>query len=142
MGAPKATYRGGNDRSARAGEDEERSATHEHRLKGDEHGGQAEDQAQRRQPLHMRDWRAKLNAFLRFNEREILDDAGKVSMEVAQSLALEEYEKFSERRLLAEAAQADREFDGIAKQIESKAKARKGLPPSQRKRQKKNKKRK
>ena len=44
----------------------------------------AEDQAHRRQPLYMRDWRERLDAFLRFNERDILLNAGKVSMEVAQ----------------------------------------------------------
>lgn len=43
----------------------------------------AEDQAQRRTPLYMRDWRQKLDAFLKFNERDILKHAGKVSMEVA-----------------------------------------------------------
>lgn len=84
----------------------------------------AEDQAKRRRPLYMRDWREKLDAFLAFNEREILDSPGKVSMEVAQRLAVEHYERFSERRLSEEAAQDDAEFDRVAKQIESKAKPR------------------
>ncbi len=48
----------------------------------------AESQAERRQPLHMRDWREKLDAFLQFNEREILQDAGNVSMDVAKTLVL------------------------------------------------------
>ncbi|MBI4579511.1 MAG: virulence RhuM family protein, partial [Planctomycetes bacterium] len=80
----------------------------------------AEDQARRRQPLHMKDWREKLDAFLRFNEREILQNAGKVAMEVAQRLALEQYERFNEHRLAAEAAQDDEEFDRMAKRLEQK----------------------
>ena len=67
----------------------------------------AEEQAERRQPLYMRDWRAKLDAFLAFNERDILKDAGRVSAEVAQKLALDEYEKFEKRRLAEEAAAPD-----------------------------------
>jgi len=50
----------------------------------------AEDQTQRHKPLYMQDWREKLDAFLRFNEREVLEYPGKVSMEVARVLALEE----------------------------------------------------
>ncbi len=69
----------------------------------------AEDHAHRRQPLYMRDWRERLDAFLRFNERDILLNAGKVSMEVAQSLALEQYEKFNHRRLTEESQAEDDE---------------------------------
>ena len=39
----------------------------------------AEDQAERDIPMTMQDWAAKLNAFLQFNERDILDHPGKVS---------------------------------------------------------------
>lgn len=67
----------------------------------------AEEQAERRQPLYMRDWRAKLDAFLAFNERDILKDAGRVSAEIAQKLALGEYEKFERRRLTDEASAPD-----------------------------------
>ena len=90
----------------------------------------AEDQARRRRPLYMRDWRAKLDAFLKFNEREILEHSGKVSMEVAQTLALDEYEKFNQRRLAEEAgreALADDGFDEAARLIEGHAKKRKAL---------------
>lgn len=90
----------------------------------------AEDQARRRKPLYMRDWRARLDAFLKFNEREILEHSGKVSMEVAQALALDEYEKFNKRRLADEARQealADDEFDETARLIEDHAKKRKAL---------------
>jgi len=92
----------------------------------------AEDQARRRRPLYMQDWRARLDAFLKFNEREILEHSGKVSMEVAQALALDEYEKFNKLRLDDEArreAIADDGFDETARMIEGKAKKRKALPP-------------
>lgn len=52
----------------------------------------AEMQAERGIVMHMKDWVAKLDAFLKFNEREILTNAGKISHEVAQALALKEYE--------------------------------------------------
>lgn len=78
----------------------------------------AETQAERRQPLHMKDWRDKLDAFLKFNEREILGHAGKISMEVAKKLALKQYEKFERKRRMDEAALPDDDFDKAAKQLE------------------------
>nr|WP_090080366.1 virulence RhuM family protein [Lentibacillus persicus] len=59
----------------------------------------AEDQAERQQPMHMNDWVDKLNAFLQFNEREILQNAGKISKTVADKLAIQEYETFNQQRL-------------------------------------------
>jgi len=96
----------------------------------------AEDQAHRRKPLYMLDWREKLDTFLKFNEREILDNPGAVSMEVARTLALEEYEKFNRKRLTEEAVQADKEFESLVKKVERKAKKRKkpGQKPAKKKR--------
>jgi len=54
----------------------------------------AEDQAERNIPMTMEDWAKKLNAFLQFNEREILDNPGKVSREVAKAFAESEFEKY------------------------------------------------
>ena len=65
----------------------------------------AEDQAKRHRQVFMRDWRTKLDAFLQFNERDILTNAGTVSKAVADQLALEQYEKFNQHRLTAEAEQ-------------------------------------
>ncbi len=79
----------------------------------------AEEQAERRKPLYMQTWREKLDAFLQFNERDVLKDAGRVSAEVAQKLALDEYEKFERTRLTVEASEAD-EFDKAAKQLGTK----------------------
>lgn len=85
----------------------------------------AEMQAERKQPVYMREWQEKLDAFLRFNEQEILSDKGTVSMEVAQQLAFEEYEKFSDRRLAEENTGPDTKFEQAAKQIEQKNRTRK-----------------
>ena len=54
----------------------------------------AELQAVRRQPMHMKDWIEKLNAFLKFSEFEILTNPGTISHEVALALANREYEKY------------------------------------------------
>jgi hypothetical protein len=54
----------------------------------------AENQAARQIPMKMADWIAKLDAFLTFNDYEILTDAGKVSHAVAKALAEKEYEAF------------------------------------------------
>jgi len=59
----------------------------------------AELQAQNRKPMHMRDWVAKLDDFLRLSEREILTHAGKVSHEVAIEMAEAQYEKFRIKQL-------------------------------------------
>lgn len=80
----------------------------------------AEMQAERKQPVYMREWKEKLDAFLMFNQQEILNDKGSVSMEVARHLALEEYERFSARRIAEENDRADTEFEQVAKQIERK----------------------
>lgn len=81
----------------------------------------AETQAERRQPLYMKDWREKLDAFLRFNEKQILEHSGKVSMEVAKKLALAQYDQFEHKRLTEEAVLPDDDFDKTAKQLEHKS---------------------
>ena len=54
----------------------------------------AEMQALNKRVMYMKDWIIKLDSFLKFNEKEILDHKGKISHEVAVSLALEEFDKF------------------------------------------------
>ena len=54
----------------------------------------AEDMAVRKIPMSMEDWAKKLDAFLQFNEREILDNPGKVTAEMAKAFALTEFEKY------------------------------------------------
>jgi len=54
----------------------------------------AELQAARGRLMKMKDWTKRLDAFLNFSEYDILHNSGKVSHEVAQTLAHEEYEKY------------------------------------------------
>ena len=54
----------------------------------------AESMALRKMPMTMEDWATKLDAFLQFNERDILDTSGKVTAEVAKAFALTEFEKY------------------------------------------------
>ena len=85
----------------------------------------AEDQAKRHRQIFMRDWRAKLDAFLKFNEREILNNPGKVSKEVADKLALEHYEVFNQHRLDVDTKQEAIADDKELKQIQSKIERKK-----------------
>ena len=54
----------------------------------------AEDQAERKIPMTMADWAKKLDAFLQFNERDLLDHPGKVTAEIAKAFAESEFEKY------------------------------------------------
>ncbi|MCD7741525.1 MAG: virulence RhuM family protein [Ruminococcus sp.] len=54
----------------------------------------AEDMANRHIPMTMEDWEKRLNGFLKMWDREVLQDAGKVSAELAKQHALSEFEKY------------------------------------------------
>ncbi|MDP4010784.1 MAG: virulence RhuM family protein [Candidatus Roizmanbacteria bacterium] len=54
----------------------------------------AESQAEKGIPMTMKDWAEKLNAFLKFNDADILQNAGKVTAEIAKSFAESEFEKY------------------------------------------------
>ncbi len=54
----------------------------------------AEDRAKRNIPMTMEDWAERLNLFLEFDEREILQDSGKVTAEIAKAHAESEFEKY------------------------------------------------
>lgn len=67
----------------------------------------AELQAKNHRAMHMADWEDKLNQFLQFNGREVLQNFGTVKREVAESLAVTEYEKYDAHRRMIEAADVD-----------------------------------
>lgn len=89
----------------------------------------AEDQAKRRKSMTMGDWADKLDAFLSFNEREVLTHAGKLRADVAEKLALEWYETFDTARREAERLAADREdvaaLERVEHTLESKGRGKK-----------------
>lgn len=54
----------------------------------------AEDMAQRKIPMTMQDWETRLNRFIEATDREVLQDAGKVTAEIARAHAESEFEKY------------------------------------------------
>jgi hypothetical protein len=85
----------------------------------------AEDQAKRRRPVTMAQWSDKLDAFLSFNERDVLTHAGKLRMDVAQKLAAERFEAFDAKRRAVEALAADEADIAELEEMEKAAKGRK-----------------
>ena len=71
----------------------------------------AEDQARRQRPMPMAQWASKLDAFLEFNDRSVLKNAGKVAKKVADNLAIEQYEKYKVIQRHIEATQPTSDFD-------------------------------
>ena len=57
----------------------------------------------------MKEWAVKLDAFLEFNERELLTNAGKVRADVAKALAEKRYAEFDAKRKAVDAVAADAE---------------------------------
>jgi len=78
----------------------------------------AELQARSRKPMTMAGWKAKLDAFLKLNERDILTDAGRISARMAQELAEREFEKFQRRRVEIEGETADEELNRTVRRLE------------------------
>ncbi len=83
----------------------------------------AEDQAERRKIMTMVEWEQKLDTFLTFNERDLLDHAGKVSAQVAEKLALERYMEFDCKRREEERLRADDEDMAFLEELQTTAKS-------------------
>jgi len=90
----------------------------------------AEDQAKRRRAVTMAEWADKLDAFLSFNERDVLTHAGRLRMDVAQQLAAERFEVFEANRRAVEALAAD-EVDIAALEEMEKAARRERKGPQE-----------
>lgn len=71
----------------------------------------AEDQARRKKPMHMAEWVQRLDAFLQFNERNVLTHAGAVSHQLAEAHAHEQFERYDAERRRLETAQPSSDFD-------------------------------
>jgi len=74
----------------------------------------AENQAKRKIPMTMEDWASRLNAFLQFNEYDLLNNSGKVTAEVAKAFAESEFEKY--RTMQDRLFESD--FDRLLKETE------------------------
>lgn len=75
----------------------------------------AEVQAMRRIPMTMADWEARLGGFLKLWDREVLQDAGKVTAEIAKAHAESEFEKYR----IVQDRLFESDFDRVIKQIEA-----------------------
>ncbi len=75
----------------------------------------AEDMALRKIPMTMQDWETRLNRFIAATDREILQDAGKVTAEIAKAHAESEFEKYR----IVQDRLFESDFDKLIKQIES-----------------------
>ena len=73
----------------------------------------AEDQAERGFPMTMADWAKKLDAFLQFNQRDLIDHPGKVSAEIAKAFAESEFEKYR----IVQDRLFESDFDRMLKQL-------------------------
>ena len=73
----------------------------------------AEDMAQRQIPMTMQDWETRLKRFIAATDREILQDAGKVSAEIAQAHAESEFEKYR----IVQDRLFESDFDRMLKQL-------------------------
>lgn len=76
----------------------------------------------RRKQVFLEDWRIKLDEFLRFNERDVLDGAGRIRHEEALAAAEAEYERFAARRRALLEARGERDgveaLEAVAKHLE------------------------
>lgn len=81
----------------------------------------AELQTRSRKLMYMKDWKDKLDAFLRLNERDILNSAGKISAELAKELAHAQYDKFVEQRKSVEIKLSEEELTNLIRKVEAKA---------------------
>jgi hypothetical protein len=75
----------------------------------------AEDMAQRKIPMTMQDWETRLNRFIEATDREVLQDACKVTAEIAKAHAESEFEKYR----IVQDRLFESDFDRLLKQIES-----------------------
>lgn len=81
----------------------------------------AENQAKRRKTTTMVEWEQKLDAFLTFNDKDLLNHAGKVTSQVAEELALKRYEEFNHKRLQEERLIIDTEDIALLEILKEKA---------------------
>lgn len=85
----------------------------------------AEDQAKRRRTMTMAEWADKLDVFLQFNERNVLDHKGKISQQAAEKLAHEQYEVWTRKQQTIEAQTDSSDFDRAVQRMEGES-GRKG----------------
>ncbi|MCR4303219.1 MAG: virulence RhuM family protein [Gallionella sp.] len=84
----------------------------------------AEDMAKRHIPMTMQDWETRLNRFIEATDRGVLQDAGRVTAEIAKAHAESEFEKYR----IVQDRLFESDFDRVVKQLEHAGKKNKGKP--------------
>lgn len=79
----------------------------------------AELQARQRKAMTMKDWIVKLDAFLRLNDRDVLQTAGRISAERAHYKAEAEFERYEEQRRIREASEPTSDFDHMVEEVKA-----------------------
>ena len=74
----------------------------------------AEERAKRKIPMTMEDWAKRLDMFLEFDDREILQDSGKATAKLARTHAESKFEKYR----IVQDRQLESDFDRVLKQLE------------------------
>ena len=87
----------------------------------------AELMAQNKIPMTMQDWEIRLNRFIEMTDREVLQDAGKVTAEIAKTHAESEFEKYR----IVQDRLFESDFDRVVKQLEAGHPASGGGKPKQ-----------
>ncbi|PTU69710.1 hydroxyacid dehydrogenase [Chromobacterium haemolyticum] len=85
----------------------------------------AEDQARRRQQIFLRDWQHKLDQFLQFNDRDVLQGAGKISKQMADE---KEYHCFAEQQRRLKEAEGERDIAALLAWDSKRASKKKDQP--------------
>ena len=80
----------------------------------------AEAQALAHVPMYMADWVERLRMVLTMNQRSILEDAGRISHELAKQKANEEYQKYQAKRLEEQHVESLKELEADLKELNKK----------------------
>ena len=80
----------------------------------------AEAQALAHRPMYMKDWKERLDMILKMNERKVLEDAGRISHELARQKAESEYSKYKEQEKALVHLNSIKELDNDLKQLKNK----------------------
>ena len=92
----------------------------------------AEDMAQRKIPMTMQDWETRLNRFIEATDRSVLQDAGKVTAEIAKAHAESEFERYR----IVQDRLFESDFDRVVKEAEKLEQAERQLDDKGRRKKK------
>lgn len=79
----------------------------------------AEFQARQRKPMYMADWIKKLDDFLRLNDRDILENAGRISKKLSDEMAEQEFDRFWMKQKAVENAEGVSDFDRYVRKLQT-----------------------